>query len=88
MSKWVWFLQMEAALFDLDGCLYYEEQPAEGAAELLRLLNAKELRIAFVTNNSKHTAVEVAAKLRAMSLPALPDQVITATEACSRYVCA
>lgn len=86
MNKWEWFLQMEAALFDLDGSLYYGEQPAEGAAELLRLLNVKGLRIAFVTNNSTHTAVEVAAKLRRMSLSALPEQVITATEACSRYV--
>lgn len=86
MNKWEWFLQMEAALFDLDGSLYYGEQPAEGATELLHLLNAKGLQIAFVTNNSTHTAVEVAAKLRRMSLSALPDQVITATEACSRYV--
>ncbi|WP_262677399.1 hypothetical protein [Paenibacillus sp. J5C2022] len=44
MSKWEWFLQMEAALFDLDGCLYYGERLAEGAVELLCLLNEKGLR--------------------------------------------
>ena len=47
-------------LFDLDGCLYYSDQPAPRAADLLQLLRNSGKRCGFVTNNSRQSAGEIA----------------------------
>ncbi|WP_308638368.1 HAD-IIA family hydrolase [Paenibacillus silvisoli] len=77
---------MNVFMFDLDGCLYYQNRPAQGAAELLRLLQEVEKQIRFVTNNSRESASDIAVKLRSMSIPAEAEQVISAAEGTAVYL--
>lgn len=76
----------KAFLFDLDGCLYYGDVIAPGAIMLLEQLRADGKQIRFVTNNSRQQGTEIASKLRAMGLMALPDDVITATDCVGLYL--
>jgi glycerol-1-phosphatase len=67
----------DAFLFDLDGVLYRGGEPIAGAAGVLEALRARGKRVAFVTNNSARTPAMVADQLRAVGIPALPDEVET-----------
>ncbi|MCI3921305.1 HAD-IIA family hydrolase [Paenibacillus sp. TRM 82003] len=75
-----------AFLFDLDGCIYYGGIPAAGARELLLTLKDRGVRALFVTNNSTHSAAQVAEMLRSIGIAATPDQVVTATDHAGSYV--
>jgi HAD superfamily hydrolase (TIGR01450 family) len=77
---------MKAFLFDLDGCIYFGNTPAEGAAELLQRLKADGGLCFFVTNNSTHRAREIADRMTAMGLPVQAEQVVPVTELAGRYI--
>lgn len=66
--------------FDLDGCVYFSDRPAPGAAGLLRELREAGRCVAFLTNNSTHSGVEVAERLRGMGLAADGGEVLTAAD--------
>jgi glycerol-1-phosphatase len=71
----------EAFLLDLDGVLYRGRDPVPGAAETLVTLREMGKRLAFMTNNSWRTPVQVAEKLQGMGIPAEPHEVVTSGQA-------
>ncbi|MFD2334092.1 HAD-IIA family hydrolase [Cohnella sp. GCM10020058] len=77
---------MHTWLFDLDGTLYRGREPMPGAREVLNALRPAGKPIQFVTNNSRHTADEIARKLSTMGIRASSGDIVTATEYTGRYI--
>lgn len=50
-------------VFDLDGCIWQGDRLNPGAAETLAALHARGRGIAYLTNNSRATGADIAAKL-------------------------
>ncbi|GAA3406116.1 HAD-IIA family hydrolase [Paenibacillus hodogayensis] len=78
--------QLQTYFFDLDGCVYYGDQPAPGARELLERLRSEGRNVGFITNNSRQTAEEVAAKLRRFGIRVAPGEIVTAADAVGYYL--
>ena len=76
----------EVFFFDLDGCVYHQDQPAPGAGELFQLLRRDGKRIGVITNNSRQTAAEIEQKLLRMDLWVAADEIFTATEMTGAYL--
>lgn len=77
---------IRAWLFDLDGTLYFGNEAARGAREMLGRIRGLGCREAFVTNNSRHSAKEIAARLNRMGLEVPEQAIVTATEYTARYL--
>jgi HAD superfamily hydrolase (TIGR01450 family) len=65
---------------DLDGCVWFGSQVADGAAELVAALRRSGRRVAFLTNTSNSRAVTVAAKLERLGIPAVEADVLMPIE--------
>jgi 4-nitrophenyl phosphatase len=80
---------LAAFVFDLDGCVWQGDRLNPGAAETLAALHARGRRVAYLTNNSRATGAEVAAKLRRLGVtpaePALTPLGILGTIIAERY---
>lgn len=76
-------------VFDLDGCVWEGERLSPGAAETLAALHAHGRGIAYLTNNSRATGADIAAKLRRLGVtpaePALTPLEILGTLVAERY---
>ncbi|MCD0504352.1 HAD-IIA family hydrolase [Bordetella petrii] len=72
-------------ILDLDGTLIREHEPIDGAAELLHAFRG---RYVIVSNNSTHTARQMARRLRGMGLPVRTGDLILAGEQLVDYLCA
>jgi HAD superfamily hydrolase (TIGR01450 family) len=70
---------------DLDGCVWFGDQLADGAAELVAALRRSGRRVAFLTNTSNGRAVTVAAKLERLGIPATPDEVLMPIEVLAEH---
>ncbi|MFC3802755.1 HAD-IIA family hydrolase [Cohnella sp. GCM10012308] len=77
---------MHTWLFDLDGTLYRGREPMPGAREVMNTLRSAGKPIQFVTNNSRHTAEEIARKLNGMGIQASSRDIVTATEYTGRFI--
>lgn len=67
---------MHSYLFDLDGCIWFGDELAAGAAALVADLRAAGARLGFLTNTSSTDAAGVAAKLRRLGIPADDADVV------------
>lgn len=63
-------------LFDLDGCLWFGDALADGAADLVRDLRDAGMGVGFLTNASVASGAELAAKLTRLGIPATAEQVV------------
>lgn len=72
-------------LFDLDGCIWFGDVLADGAAELVRDLRDGGRTVGFVTNISSGRNRDVAAKLTRLGIPATPEQVLMPVEALAEH---
>ncbi|MEK8127778.1 HAD-IIA family hydrolase [Paenibacillus filicis] len=77
---------MPGYLLDLDGTLYNGDKPIAGAAEFIRHLRDKRHPFVFLTNNSSRTPQEVAHHLKATGIEALPEEVLTSSQAAARHL--
>ncbi len=68
----------DAVVCDLDGVVYRGPDPVPNAIEVLIGLSRP---VVYATNNASRTPSEVAAHLRAMGLPARPEDVVTSSMA-------
>lgn len=73
----------DLALVDLDGVAYRGHLPIDHAAESLGAARAGGMRLIFVTNNASREPEDVADQLTGLDIPASPDEVMTAAQACA-----
>ena len=70
-------MNVKGVLLDLDGTLYTEDVPIEGAREALTSLNAAGIPYRYVTNTTRQPRREVVARLAEMGLPVCEEMVFT-----------
>ncbi|HEU5322395.1 MAG TPA: HAD family hydrolase, partial [Methylomirabilota bacterium] len=73
-------------LLDLDGTVYRGEALLPGAAETVAALRAAGRRVAFLSNKPLQTREDYAAKLTRLGVPAVPDDVVTASLVLARHL--
>ncbi|WP_305789957.1 HAD-IIA family hydrolase [Symbioplanes lichenis] len=71
----------DLVIFDLDGVVYLIDEPIAGAADAIGRLRAEGTAVAYATNNASRRAVDVAAALTGMGVPAAADEVLTSAGA-------
>lgn len=71
--------------FDLDGTIYFGEEPAEGAIELVDYIKNK-FHIVFFTNNSSKTRNEIHQKLLGLGIDCNVDNVYTTTSCTALFL--
>jgi HAD superfamily hydrolase (TIGR01450 family) len=64
-------------LLDLDGCVWVGEEPTPRAVEALAALRADGRRVAFVTNDARHSDDDFVAKLWRLGFQAAREEVVT-----------
>jgi HAD superfamily hydrolase (TIGR01450 family) len=70
------FSAIDTVFLDLDGCVWFGDELADGALELVTALRASGRRVVFLTNTSNSRAADVAAKLRRLGVQATADDVV------------
>ncbi len=73
-------------ILDLDGCVYVDGKPTEGAVEALKRLRRLGVKMLYVTNNPEITSEDSAARLKAMGIECSPEEFLTVGEAVARYI--
>jgi HAD superfamily hydrolase (TIGR01458 family) len=68
---------LEALLIDLDGVLYVEDEPVEGATEAVARLRDEGLRLRFVTNTTARSRGQTLEKLRGLGFEVDGDELVT-----------
>ncbi|MDS1268673.1 HAD-IIA family hydrolase [Lipingzhangella sp. LS1_29] len=76
----------DAALLDLDGVVYLGAAPVPAAPTAVGKARATGMATAFVTNNAARTPAAVADRLRAVDVPARPEDVVTSAQAGARLL--
>ena len=71
----------DSLLLDLDGVVYLQEQPVDGAVAGLQQARDAGLAITFVTNNAAHTPEDVVDRLTSLGVKADTDEVVTSSMA-------
>jgi HAD superfamily hydrolase (TIGR01450 family) len=64
-------------LLDLDGCVWIGDQPTPQAPEAIALLRAAGKRLAFHTNDGRHSSEDFVRKLWALGIQASLEEVVT-----------
>lgn len=67
----------DTILLDLDGCVWVGSNPTRGAAEAVAALRGAGKRLAFVTNDSRHSPEDYVRKLWSLGIQASLDEVVT-----------
>ncbi len=75
-----------AFVFDMDGVMYRGGELIDGAAEAVATVRGLGLPLFFVTNNSRETPVELAAKLQRLGVDAGPEEIISAVVATVEFL--
>jgi 4-nitrophenyl phosphatase len=77
---------MRGLLIDLDGTLYHGDKKIKDADLLIHYLQETAMPYRYVTNNSSATPEAVAARLKAMGIPAEAEHVCTSAQAAAAYI--
>jgi len=64
-------------LIDLDGCVWVGEEPTERAPEAVSALREAGKRVAYVTNDARHSPEEFVRKLWTLGFQASLEEVVT-----------
>ncbi|MEU2348578.1 HAD-IIA family hydrolase [Modestobacter sp. NPDC049651] len=76
----------DVALLDLDGVVYVGPAAVPGVPAALAAAREAGMRLGFVTNNAARTPQQVAAHLTELGVPAVPEDVITSSQAAASVV--
>jgi HAD superfamily hydrolase (TIGR01458 family) len=68
---------LDALLVDLDGVLYVEDEPVEGAKEAVGQLRDSGLALRFVTNTTARSHSQTLDKLRGFGFEVADDELVT-----------
>ena len=70
-------LHARSVLLDLDGVLYVEDEPIEGALEAVAALRDRGLRLRFVTNTTSRPRRDILARLERLGIPVPERELVT-----------
>jgi HAD superfamily hydrolase (TIGR01458 family) len=76
---------VDAVLIDLDGVLYVESRPIDGAVEAIGRLRDREMALRFVTNTTAHSRDDTLEKLVGLGIPVADDELVTPAALAVRY---
>ena len=76
----------EAVFFDLDGTLYLDDEPVDGAAEVVADLRAGDTDVYFLSNNSSRWKTDYVTKLAGLGIDAEGSQVVLSTDGVIDYL--
>ena len=79
-------IRRRAFAFDMDGVVYRGPELIPGAAEAVAAVQHLGLPTLFITNNSRETPVELAAKLQGLGIDAGPESIVSAVVASVSYL--
>ena len=79
-------MQVKGLLLDLDGTLYTNDGPVEGAREALQRLDSVGIACRYVTNATHKPRREVASHLEALGFPAKECRVFTPAAAAAEWL--
>ena len=79
-------LRIKAVALDLDGVVYLGDRLIAGADEAVQELHDQGIRVGYLTNNSRKTRAEIAAKLCKLGIPADEDCVINTAYAAGQLL--
>jgi HAD superfamily hydrolase (TIGR01450 family) len=71
----------DALLLDLDGVVYLDDEPVDGAVAALQQARDAGLAITFVTNNAAHTPADVVDRLTSIGVRSDIEEVVTSSMA-------
>lgn len=77
--------EVSAVLIDLDGVLYVEEEPIDGAVEAVKRLRGQGLAMRFVTNTTAHSRDRTIAKLGRLGFSVAERELVTPAALALRY---
>lgn len=72
--------------FDLDGVIYRGNERLPGAREFIEWIEATGRTYLYLSNNSMSTPAQVAARIKALDMPAPLSRVVTAGSAAAAYL--
>lgn len=81
------FSKIKCVAFDLDGTLYFGDKLADGALELITLINQQGWHIYYITNNSSRTRQQIYEKLLNLGLEVELEDVMNSSYAVAKYLC-
>lgn len=76
----------QAFLVDMDGVIYLDQEPVDGAADFISAVRRENKRLLFLTNNSKFTRSEYREKLSRMGIQASEDEILTSAAATADFL--
>lgn len=77
---------IDAVALDMDGVLWRSSLVLPGIADFFEFLRQRSIAFAFVTNNSTTSVAAYVERLRALDIPARPEQVVTSAVATADYM--
>lgn len=77
---------MQALLIDLDGVLYQADEAIAGAADCVHWLQQSAVPHPFVTNTTSRPRRAICAKLAAMGISVVEDQILTPVIAAAHWL--
>ena len=78
--------RLRGFVFDLDGCVWTGNVLSPGAGETLAALGAAGRRLAFISNNSRATGADLAARLRGLGVSVADEDVLTPLDIIGRVI--
>ena len=76
----------DGLILDLDGVVWVGPDPVPGSVDAIATLRESGVQIVFLTNDSRSSRAEYAARLTHLGISAEPSQVVTSGSALARYV--
>jgi HAD superfamily hydrolase (TIGR01457 family) len=78
--------KIKCFLLDMDGTIYLGRKLLPGAKEFLQLLDEREVKFLFLTNNSSKSAGQYVIKLNSFGIETSEDQILTSGEATALHL--
>jgi NagD protein len=74
-------------LFDMDGTIYIDDQPIDGAVDFIKsLLDDDEKKVYFFTNNSSKSRNDYVFKLKSIGLAIKKENIISSNQIAAHYI--
>jgi HAD superfamily hydrolase (TIGR01458 family) len=77
--------EVSSVLIDLDGVLYVEQEPIDGAVDAVKRLRDRGIGLRFVTNTTAHSRDRTLAKLDRLGFSVAEHELVTPTALALRY---